>query len=83
MVLCFLGLMRLLKSRAVSPREMRITRSATHELVMTTYNGPELRFTLRIPPDHVAPVLDDLMRRGVFAGLQYVDFRSPKRAFFQ
>ncbi len=79
----FLAIASILKMRGVSPREVEIANALKHEVIMSTYNGPRLFFTLREPPEQVAAVLDDFIKKGQLNGLSYIDFRSSKRAFYQ
>lgn len=79
----FLAIVSVLKSRAISPKEVVIASASRQEVEMTTYQGPRLLFTLRAPPDQVPPVLDDFMKKGTLGSLRYIDFRSPKRAFYE
>lgn len=79
----FLAIHALLKSHGVSPKVISIAAAGKQELAIDTYNGPRMYFTLRVPPDQVAPVLDDFAKKGTLGTLQYLDFRSPKRAFYQ
>lgn len=79
----FLAILGILKERAISPREVTLSSLSRAEVTMTTYNGPRLIFSLRAPPDHVPPVLDDFIKQGTLDSLGSIDFRSPKRAFYQ
>jgi hypothetical protein len=79
----FLTITQIMRTRSISPKEMEVTAGTKQELTVVTYNGPKLLFTLRTMPDQVATVLDDFIKRGNINSLQYIDFRSPKRAFYQ
>lgn len=79
----FLAIFQVIKSRGISPKEVVIGAADKEEVTMTTYNGPRLLFTLRAAPDQVAPVLDDFLKKGALSSVQYIDFRSPKRAFYE
>lgn len=79
----FLAIMSVLKPRGVSAREIVIAEAGKQEVTMDTYNGPRLLFTLRATPDQVPAVLDDFLKKGTLGSLNYIDFRSPKRAFYE
>jgi len=79
----FLAILSILRERGISPRIMEVRSLELAEVSMTTYDGPRLTFSLRLPPDHVPPVLDDFIKQGTFGSLSYIDFRAVKRAFYQ
>jgi len=53
------------------------------EIDITTYNGPELYFSLRFPADEDLPVLQSLMAKSDFGKLEYIDFRVENRAYYK
>lgn len=79
----FLAIYALLRSRGISPQEVVVAEAGKQEVAIATYGGPRLLFTLRNPPDQAAPVLDDFIKKGSLSSLQYVDFRVPRRAFYE
>lgn len=64
-------------------REIRLTDIGKEEVEIPTYSGPGFYFSLRFAPTNVPLVLADLREKGSFETLQYIDFRSENRAFYQ
>ena len=67
----------------VDVKEMAVRDLALQEVDITTYNGPDIYFSLRFPADDDLSVLKDLMQKPGFGKLQYVDFRVQNRAYYK
>lgn len=79
----FLAVLTLIHQQHIPARSINIADLGKQEISVPTYQGPTLRFSLRFPPTNVLPVIQDLKQKGVYGGLQYIDFRSENRAFYQ
>jgi hypothetical protein len=72
-----------LQAARIGVREVRLENLALQELRVTTYDGPDIYFSLRFNEDDAAAVLSSLKSRGGFSNLGYVDFRVQNRAYYK
>lgn len=78
-----ISIVDVLKASGVDVREAALKDIGLQEIDVTTYNGPDLYFSLRFPAANDLPVLQSLMAQPNFAKLQYVDFRVENRAYYK
>ncbi len=64
-------------------REIRLDSLKLQELVVSTYDGPTLFFSLRFPAEYAVSVTDSLREGRIWSTLNYVDFRSENRAYYK
>jgi hypothetical protein len=64
-------------------KEIALNNIDLEEIDVTTYNGPNIYFSLRFSADEDVPVLENIMQLKNFAKLQYVDFRVDNRAYYK
>ncbi len=79
----FLAVLTLVKDEHIPMRRADISDIGKQEVAVPTYSGPMFYFSLRFPPSDVAAVLADFRHKETYNGLQYIDFRSENRAFYQ
>jgi len=77
------SIVRAVVGSGVGVKEIALNDLALQEIVVTTYDGPALYFSLRFPADNDVPVLQGLMAKPGFGKLQYVDFRVENRAYYK
>jgi len=78
-----LSVVSTVRQSGISISEIALRDISLEEIDVTTYNGPDIYFSLRFPSDEDLPVMEDLMLRNNFAKLQYVDFRVENRAYYK
>ena len=78
------------QSSSVRVREIEYRDPSLAEIVASTYDGPELFFSLRFETNQAIPVLEDLLTEDVrgkliprFRDLEYIDFRVEQRAYYK
>ncbi len=64
-------------------KEIQLNTIGLEEIDVTTYNGPTIYFSLRFPAGDTSSALRSLMSKPTFSRLQYVDFRTQDRAYYQ
>ncbi len=67
----------------LSVKEISLSDLGLQELTITTYEGPELYFSLRFKADDAAQVLDFLDQKPNFRKFEYVDFRVKDRVYYK
>lgn len=74
-----------LRTAGIAVSNIVIEDRELEEVSVRTDNGPDLRFSLRYDAGYALPVLRDLLSGGGrrFTELQYVDFRTENRAYYQ
>jgi cell division septal protein FtsQ len=78
-----ISILNVIKSSGLNPQEVALNDIGLEEIDVTTYNGPEVYFSLRFPADEDLAVLQNLMAKPNFGKLQYVDFRVDNRAYYK
>ncbi len=78
-----LSVIDVVRASGVNIKEMAVRDLALQEVDVTTFNGPDLYFSLRFPADNDLAVLRNLMQKPGFTKLQYVDFRVENRAYYK
>lgn len=71
------------RASGINIKEMAVRDIALQEVDITTFNGPDIYFSLRFPADNDLAVLKSLMQKPGFGKLQYVDFRVENRAYYK
>ncbi len=79
----FLGILDVLRPSGLRIKEVRLNDLGLEEIQVTTYNGPSIYFSLRFPPTGTLAGLQDAMGKPGFDKLQYVDFRTQGRMYYQ
>ena len=79
----FMSIVKVLTASGANVREVALKDIGLQEVGVTTYDGPDLYFSLRFPADNDLAVLQSLMAKPNFAKLQYVDFRVENRAYYK
>jgi len=77
------SILDVLKQSGISVKEIALRDFALEEIDVSTYNGPDLYFSLRFSASDDLAVLENLMARPDFKTLQYVDFRVANRAYYK
>ena len=67
----------------IDRKEIVLDDLALEEVNVTTYNGPELYFSLRFPADNDLAAIKDLMAKPEFGKLKYLDFRVENRVYYR
>lgn len=78
-----ISIVNVIRESGITVREIALKDIALEELDVTTYNGPDLYFSLRFPADDDLSVLQELMTKPNFGKLQYVDFTVENRAYYK
>ena len=78
-----LSVFAILQASGLRLKEIRLNDIGLEELRVTTYNGPDIYFSLRFPADDTLSILNNLTAKPGFGTLQYVDFRTQDRAYYQ
>jgi hypothetical protein len=78
-----LSILNVLKESGLIIKDIALNDMALQEIDVSTYNGPTIYFSLRFNADEDLPVLRDFMQQPNFDALQYVDFRTENRAYYQ
>jgi cell division septal protein FtsQ len=80
------SIFRVLAAARLGIKEIRLEDIALWEVRVSTYEGPELYFSLRFPADGAFAVLQSLRSpsgTAAFDKLDYIDFRSENRAYYR
>ena len=72
-----------LRASGLSIKEVRLNDLSLEEIQVTTYNGPDIRFSLRFSADGTLTALQSFMGKPGFNKLKYVDFRTQNRAYYE
>lgn len=75
------SIFRILDASEVPIKEVRIDDLSLEEVVVETYSGVRLLFSLRFGADSALPVLRSLGSK--LKNLEYVDFRVENRAYYK
>jgi hypothetical protein len=78
-----LSILEVLRASGLRIKEIRLNDLGLEEIQVSTYDGPDIYFSLRFPPDGTLAALQDLMAKPGFGGLQYVDFRTQGRMYYK
>jgi cell division septal protein FtsQ len=79
----FLSVASVIKQSGVDVEEVALKDIELEEIVVKTYDGPTLYFSLRFPAANDLPVLQSLMADRGFGKLNYIDFRVENRAYYK
>jgi hypothetical protein len=79
----FISILNAVKQAGLTVKEVALKDLSLQEIDVSTYDGPDVYFSLRFPADNDLPVLQSLMAKPDFKKLQYVDFRVQNRAYYQ
>lgn len=79
----FISVMDALKQSGIDVKEIALKNLDLQEIAVSTYDGPDLYFSLRFLAADDLPVLASLMANPDFKKLQYVDFRVENRAYYK
>ena len=78
-----ISILSVLQASGLRLKEVQLNNIGLEEIDATTYNGPTIYFSLRFPAGDTLSVLRSLILKPNFATLQYVDFRTQDRAYYQ
>jgi hypothetical protein len=78
-----LSILSVLRASGLRLKEVRLNDIGLEEIQATTYDGPDVYFSLRFPADGTLTALQNLMAKSGFGKLQYVDFRTEGRMYYQ
>jgi hypothetical protein len=78
-----ISIINVVKESGVGVKEVSLKDIGLQEIDMTTYDGPDVYFSLRFPADNDLGVLQSLMAKPGFGKLQYVDLRVENRAYYK
>lgn len=78
-----LSILGVLQSSGLGLKEIRLNDLALEEVQVATYNGPSIYYSLRFPADDTFAALQSAMAKSNFNELQYVDFRTQGRMYYQ
>jgi hypothetical protein len=78
-----LSILDTVKASGLTVKEIALNDLTLEEIDVSTYNGPDIYFSLRFSAAEDLPVLQELMQKSNFASLQYVDFRTENRAYYK
>jgi len=77
------SIVNVLRVSGLNVKEVRLNDIGLEEIQATTYDGPDILFSLRFPADEDLPVIQSLMAKPGFSKLQYLDFRTEDRAYYE
>ena len=82
-----ISILSTMRSSGVNVKEIRIEDLNLEEVKATTYDGPDILFSLRFPAEDALPVLQSLFTASTssvaFKNLHYIDFRVEHRAYYK
>ncbi len=78
-----ISIIKVLRASGLNVKEVRLNDIGLEEIQATTYDGPDIYFSLRFPADDDLPVIQSLMADPGFKNLQYLDFRTEDRAYYK
>jgi cell division septal protein FtsQ len=82
-ILNLISILNVLKQSGLTIKEVALQDIGLQEIDISTYNGPDVYFSLRFPANEDLPVLQNLITQPGFSSLQYVDFRVENRAYYK
>lgn len=74
---------KVLKAVSIRPQSIRLGTPDLQEITVSLQSGPSLLFSSRYNPSYALPVIKQLQQEGLFASLQYIDFRVQNRAYYK
>lgn len=78
-----LSILDTIKASGLTVKEIALNDLALEEIDVSTYNGPDIYFSLRFSAAEDLPVLEGLVQKSTFTSLKYVDFRTENRAYYK
>jgi hypothetical protein len=78
-----ISILDVIKASGLTIKEVALNDLSLQEIDVSTYDGPDVYFSLRFSADNDLPVLQSLMAKPDFKTLQYVDFRVENRAYYK
>jgi len=78
-----ISIVKVLRASGLNVKEVRLEDIGLQEIKATTYDGPDILFSLRFPADEDLPVIQGLMAKRGFKNLNYIDFRTEGRAYYE
>ena len=78
-----LSVFNALAATDVSVREVRLDDLALEEVSVNTYDGPQLRFSLRFSAAPAGDAIKALEKMGPLSNLEYVDFRVENKVYYR
>ena len=78
-----ISIVNVLRASGLNVKEVRLNDIGLQEIQATTYNGPDILFSLRFPADYDLSVIKNIMAKPGFKNLQYLDFRTEDRAYYK
>ena len=79
----FISILNVVKQSGLTVKEIALRDVSLQEIDVSTYNGPDVYFSLRFDASDDLQVLQSLMAKPGFTKLQYVDFRVENRAYYK
>jgi hypothetical protein len=77
------SIVNVLRASGLNVKEVRLNDIGLQEIKATTYDGPDVLFSLRFPADYDLSVIKSIMAKPGFKNLQYLDFRTEDRAYYE
>ena len=78
-----ISILGVLRQSGLNIKDIALNDASLEEIDVSTYDGPEIYFSLRFPSDEDLPVLESLMAKPGFGVMQYIDFRVENRAYYK
>jgi len=78
-----ISIFNVLRASGLNVREVRLNDISMEEIQATTYDGPDILFSLRFSADVDLQVIKSVMAKPGFNKLQYLDFRTEDRAYYK
>lgn len=78
-----LSVFNALQAMDVSVREVRLDDLGLEEVSVDTYDGPQLRFSLRFPAAPAVEAVKALEKMAPLSNLEYVDFRVENKVYYK
>ncbi len=78
-----MSILDVVRQSGIAVNEIALRDTSLEEIDVTTYNGPDIYFSLRFSADEDLPVLQGIMQKPGFAKLQYIDFRVLNHAYYK
>jgi len=82
-ILNLVSVVDVLRASRLNVKEVRLNDIGLQEIQATTYDGPDILFSLRFPANVDLPVIQSIMAKPGFKNLQYLDFRTENRAYYE
>ncbi len=77
------SILSVLRASGLNVKEVRLNDIGMQEIQATTYDGPDILFSLRFSADIDLPVIENVMAKPGFKNLRYLDFRTEDRAYYE